>query len=649
MAHICMVPFNALGSATDASKFALRVTEMPIIHDYLSETNGIALALLTQVPNEQDWWDTVDQRSYARVLSTRHKGKPSYERVMRDPVKWPDISTFDGPSLLQLASGGVIVRRPWSVPAKGQGRNEIYEIKPNNEQGLKDALKKLDDVEVSYKGFRIERIYQRGIAYPRAVSKRIRVETVYQKAFDYLINLALKPTGVTVTAIWIEVRRPEAGVLLYKICVDLDGADHLADDLQFLIANFAVRMLFEVDTQFRENNIRLAALVYANSMKPDNPAIDPRRAEPVVAGRDLRKTPYLTLTPLTMAGELTPKLGPIRDAMYSRLMGTPGDRYLLCSDDPWFQANVIRPGAVKAARQVQLIDLGSAVPAANGTGFIGLAVPLLLSGDIVLESLPWIGPVYRVLKNPKALLIISGCAITITAAVLAIVFTDLAAAPDAVPVIIDAASLAGETVAGAAGTATGAGIGTTGMAPSIMATVTTTESTALSAAPVSLATESAVAAAEPVELVTWTRQALQAGPTEAEVTKAAIQQVVDKLLVEGMKQPAVKTAIKYAAVAATMAVIGLSTTTAHAYTGQPDVPLSAENIGELLHTEVGLLYAIRVPKALPTQIPAMPTLYTQFNADDYVQHTQFNADDYMLLPSERSKRRLWMLGCIEVR
>jgi hypothetical protein len=85
-------------------------------------------------------------------------------------------------------------------------------------------------------------------------------------------------------------------------------------------------------------------------------------------------------------------------------------------------------------------------------------------------------------------------------------------------------------------------------------------------------------------------------------------------------------------------VIGLSVRPAYAYNGSPTGTVSAAAIGELVHVGIGRLYALRVPKGLPSQVPAVPEIYKAFNVDDYV-----------LLPNEKTgKRMLRKIGCVEV-
>ena len=119
------------------------------------------------------------------------------------------------------------------------------------------------------------------------------------------------------------------------------------------------------------------------------------------------------------------------------------------------------------------------------------------------------------------------------------------------------------------------------------------------------------------------------GPNETVLTKA-LQQTAFKAALSPAGKKVVATAV--------VAVVGLSASTAHAYTGPKDGPLAVEKIGPAVAVEVGTLYAVRVPPALPTQVPVLPEL-----------HDEVNLDDYVLLPSEKSGRRMVrMLGCVTI-
>jgi hypothetical protein len=249
--------------------------------------------------------------------------------------------------------------------------------------------------------------------------------------------LGLKPFGVRVMSAPIEVVRTDAGVLLYKICVALEGADAYQRDSAWVMANFAVRMLWLAHTAYEKQEVRTAAMALVGTLEPDDPAIDPKKVEWVIAGRDLRKPPYLTLRVVKMAGEMDAHLGGIRDAMYSRLIGIPGDRYFLCSDEAWYQANIGAAGALKVGAQITMLSVGSGMPTAKGSSFIGLTTPILLSAHQAIGAIPLVGDAYRwAMDHIAAVVIVIGCYIVVTAAVLAAVGSGGTATPVAVPVAL---------------------------------------------------------------------------------------------------------------------------------------------------------------------------------------------------------------------
>jgi hypothetical protein len=631
MRHICMVPSNTL-SSTDAGKFALKIVESPIILDYLSETHGVPVLLVAHVPNEEDWWDTVSKHSYADVLSKRHKGKPSYGALMADKnLRWPDLSTFNGPSLLRFAFGDALMRPPITTPKRRSGRSEIYEIKPNNRRGKKAALDKLFDVEESYRKYGISGIYDRGAAYPFAFKKTIYLETPYLDLFRYLVTLGLKPLGVRVDSVSLEVTRAEAGALLYKICVDLEGADAYQKDSAWVMANFAVRMLWLAHTSHEKQEVRAAAMLFVETFEPDDTAVNPRQVEKVIAGHDLSKLPALKINIIKMVSEMDSSINAIRDAMYSRLIGAPGDRIFICSDEAWYQANIGLPGAAKVAAQIKTLTLGGGLGTAKGLSFLGLSLPVLLTADRAMAAIPLIGPAYRwAMDHIGAVLIVAGCSIVVTAAVIAAVVSDGTAAPVAVPVAGEALSAAAAAVAGA-GEMTGAVMAASGA---------TAQSTALAA--VGTAEEGIAGVRGAIGLVNWARQAVQLGATATELGQAGAQSVADELLLKILTEAAVKAAVEVALkgvvpVVASATLIGLSARPVYAYTGPSSGTVSVAGIGELVQVEIGHLYTIRVNKAVRTQLPAIPELYKNFDIGDYT-----------LSASNSANSQVRMLGCVDV-
>lgn len=626
-----MVPSNTL-SSTKASQFALKIIEAPIVKDYLEETHGAPAILVAHVPNDEDWWDTVDKASYAKVLSKRHK-VVKYQALMDDKyLRWPDISTFNGPNLVRIA-GMVIGRSPLTGPIRMPGRSEIYEIKPNNPRGHTAARTKLTDVETSYFKYGIAGIYGRGLKYPLSMRKTIYLETEYIDVFRYLVTLGLKPFGVQVNGVSIELTRPEAGVLLYKICVDLDGADYYQRDSAQSMAMFAIRMLWLSQVNTANRDFVKNLMMFLETMEPDDESADnhPKRVEPVFAGVDWNKPPSLRLKVLNLVGELESEFEKLRQCMYSRLIGVPGQRLFVYCDEEWYQTKIGLPAAAKVAAQIQMLTVGGGSPTARGASFIGLTTPVLLSSFDEIKNLP--GAQEKLMRwaidHPKQTIIILGVALIVTAAVIAIVASGGTAAAAAVPVTAEAMSLSAGVLA--TGEMTAGTMVASGVAESTVTLAVAAEETASTA----------------TTLVEFAHAAAQEGATVTELAQSSAQTVSDNLLIKLLSEPLVNqgvaTGIRAASVGRAAVgvgvsgiILGVSARPAQAYSGPPNGSVSVAAIGELLQVDIGKLYIVAVNKMVPTQIPAIPELYKTFNINDYVPG------------SSKSKLPMRMLGCLEV-
>lgn len=654
MRTICMTPSNTL-SATDASKFALKIVERPIVRDYLAETHGIPAMLVAQVPNDEDWWDTVDKASYCAMLSRRHKRLNYAELLGEKKLRWPDLSTFDGPRVLYFAFGGALRRPPMLVPKPKGGRSEIYEIKPDNARGRKDAVDKLVDVETSYATRGIAGIYQRGQAYPMLFSKRIELEEAQAKLFRYLANLYLRAIGAEVVSVHLSLNRPESGALLYKICVTLRGLDEAQRETVWVAANFAVRTLHRVAASTATAEIRAALEQCLLRAEPvEGPAFTPERLPWVIAGKDFRQTPYLQLRPEAIADEIRPQLAGIQAAMYSRLVGAPGERYLLCCDAPWLLANMIVPGRVQERAASKLLSTADLMKSIHARSMLGLAPTIRMTvGEVVRYYAPeYLVRLYEWVKeNPGKVLIFVAVTVCVTALVIA---TAGAAAP------VAGAGLAEAGVLGAGAVATGEAAAMT--AP-IMATTAGAELAGVSALPVvaaegvaagagasagGVAAGSGVVAGETgsAAMLQLMRQ-MATGLTQAELRAAAAQQVADNLLIKVLTSTAVRTTlVETATVAAKVAVpvggalvVALSPSRAYAYSGAGGaVNAAAVDVNDSVDLGTGHVWAVRVPPVMNYPAPNPPQMYDEFDATPYVGGSAAPAE----------LRRVRMLGSFRV-
>src|SRR5215213_11102824 len=109
-------------------------------------------------------------------------------------LKMPDLLTFDG-----LPGLGLVESILPKARKKGEVRSEIYEIKPWNDKGRYDALKKLDAIEKSYTDAGLSDIYLRGLACPAGSgTTRIERKTPFIKTLICFLNLQLVPLKVSV-------------------------------------------------------------------------------------------------------------------------------------------------------------------------------------------------------------------------------------------------------------------------------------------------------------------------------------------------------------------------------------------------------------------------------------------------------------------
>jgi hypothetical protein len=615
MRRYCMVPSNTL-SASSASRFALRIIERPIFDDYLSETLGLPRMAIPQVQSDQDWWD-VDVRSYARVLSRRHR-RVRFETVLKDNPKRPDISTFEAPIVLRFAFGDITKTPPIAWPKKGPTRSEIYEVKPRNSRGRDDARAKLDAVEASFVRFGITNIYRRGLTYPFATTKYIPLEAQFVEVWRYLFELRYAPQ-VRIQAVDIEVCREFAGGLLYRICPMLDHPDWLQRDDCWRIANFAVRLLFLTNVVGHPEATQ-AALTIAETLEPADPAVPPKLS-PIVAGRDLSKVPYLNLIADTIADEIKGRLGAIRDAMYSRLIGKPGEQYFLCCDEAYYQNAVVGPLRAKVDAQIAMLRFGTSRNLAASPMF-GLLPSIVMTAQSLLKRVAEGALVVAdsVIKwataHPMETVIIVTVAFAVTAALIVAVLPSAAGAGGAVALAGTATTA--EVAAGAIGATEGAVVG---MPSTILAQTPAVANLAAAAVPDAVLVSGSTSGTALTSASAWAQAVLAAPPTAAELAEVAAQQAIDKLLLEIIADSAVKSTIpKAMAAVAGAAIVGLSSSPAYAAGAPRSAAVGGESAapGGLIGTQMGRLFVIKVPRLMPYPSPNPPALHTIFDAERYI-------------------------------
>ncbi|MDQ0847386.1 hypothetical protein [Streptomyces sp. V1I6] len=453
----------------------------------------------------------------------------------------------------------------------------------------------------------------------------------------------------------IEVRQKFPGALLYRICVTLDRHQDWPREVDWIVANCAVRTLLQVNTAAAGTEARQAALAIAAALEPVEPlGTDHRRVNPVINGKDFSKTPYLNLVPHLLADELKDTIGPVRDAMYSRLIGKPGEQYYLCCDEVYFRTTVEQPAIARMHSKISMLGLGGYTRTAAGSTMLGLLPTVALSGQELVKEVPGLAEdaIRWAYKHPTETLVIFTAVVVISAAL--IISAGAAVAPlaaaegtTATALTAGAAGVAAtETLGAAAATETAA----VGMPASIMAQTPGAASALAAAVPDAALAAGSTAGTSVSSAAAWARTVLSAGPTVQELSVVARQKVIDDLLIKAVTDvaatkvlPAVVPAI------AGSALIGLSASPAYAVphpSGSSAQPPSLDRLGPRIAMSTGRLFLVRVQHPLPYPITSPPKLYEKFNADRFAEKpSPFTQSQHPRVPLGQ----LRLLGILQVR
>jgi hypothetical protein len=305
------------GQTSGASQFGKKAAELPIIHDYVSKTNPGAMWLVALVVGEtdRDWWDKGGLKNpYYDVLTKRHSHVLRGDLKADDP-KIPDILTFNGLSFFRSLGPGL-----FDSPISG--RHEYYEIKPDNKKGIKDGQAKLEYIEKMYGWKRYLLPYKRGSFYPhpdRLVAQiPITIGIQLNSAFRYHINILLKRGGLRLIRLYLQLRRPENGLLLYKLCIELEDDDKKRNRQKVITK-------------------ALAKNVYATYLATHYPQ-DFARIEPELGDYSYEgdKLPQIRCS-WNVVDELGPLISKLETMMYVRGIALPGESYVVCCEEVMWQ------------------------------------------------------------------------------------------------------------------------------------------------------------------------------------------------------------------------------------------------------------------------------------------------------------------------
>ncbi|WP_182813541.1 hypothetical protein [Bacillus sp. ME78] len=649
---MCMAPIyanagspeepNHFSSSRHASAFGLKIVEAPIVLDYLKETSAIVQNILTpQDSLFNDWWDTLLKKDYAKILARRHKNIHGLEKKLLSDknLPWPDISTYKGLRPVRLAYGDVVGRKRQS----GE-RNEFYEIKPNSKPGNRAAEKKIKDVQNSYLRNGLSGIYKPGEFYPQARKKKIYFSFKFKEIFLYLINIILPQFNCEFLDIYMQVERKFAGCLIYEICVKFRRPDNKkwreVDDWE--VAAFCIRNFLRARTIGETDDTRKLAMAYADQLAPVGSDIGDFMPTGSVNGIDLKKVPMIKVRTEAMSSELEVSVMGLRDVMYSRLIGKPGERYFLCCDETYYQQAIRLRGIQKVESQINILKLNRTMKSAYASGSLPDIIQISAFAYKDVNNARFLlakEAINFMVNHPKETIILVVIGLLVTGLLFLTIESDGLAAPFTAPTI----GTLTETATGIVSATNTAR--TAVMATSVMADTAAVSTPVAAVSDAILVSETAGASSTQVpSIVTWARNVAEIGArAEGEVLAARAQSVIDEMLVkalsEGSKE-AMKKAVVESVGGTAISVIGLSSTPAYASTtptsnsvvnNKNSKDVKSNNLGPLVaQSPIGRLFLIKTKKAFPYPYREMPKINDEFEIDYF-------ADQYKISSAEEKK------------
>ena len=348
--HVCFAPSENFDNQKEAKAFGENIAEPIILLHYLIQTKAVINNLIhPRHLLENDWWDWgVDgdrHKDYVEMLVRRHKLNKKVEKELMDnkKIKRPDILTYKGLIPKWLDNFGDVVKF-----LKGD-RNEYYEIKPHSDSGKTAGKDKLEFLKYFYKKSKLD--YKPGSFYPQSPSgkTKIGVNVKFPKNLNYLLDLELKNLGVEIYNIELEVERVEYGLLLYKFCVNFKRPRRSDNKEKFIatriLTNFMRNATIDLDAETsRQIMVATGMLeIVEFDYKVERQPIK------ISAITNVHDVPLLKIRWDPIADVLEDKKNGIRNALYSRFIGKPGDRYFLCADKNYYQQAYFIPSRARMA------------------------------------------------------------------------------------------------------------------------------------------------------------------------------------------------------------------------------------------------------------------------------------------------------------
>lgn len=387
--RVCMAPSVAIGGS-DASTMG-NIVEQLVLKDYLADTTKVP-----PHPYERpavtitNWWDTGNQQHYKEILLRRHDHVDEGQLRRMRRLKVPDLSTWNSDYR----------RKTIELPGYSQKRSEFYEVKPDSIWGELAGIEKLFVIEQNNADLALPQ-YKRGTWYPQPEGpSKIGKAEIQFTAFDYVLSgfqYSLRRleraartvnSGLKVNTPIIEIERRREGLLLYLICVDLE----LDFDGEEAIAKNVVRRLYQALTSNLEQKQRDFERQFVDALVParrDHKARPPQLIDPVTAKvlQAIEIEEKFLSREIDVVDELRPSIPDLAKTLFSKLRGLPGERYLICSDETYYNDEIKGPNRQRAINRISPLQLRVPLPMgaalAAGGAMVKVASPVLASIYVV--------------------------------------------------------------------------------------------------------------------------------------------------------------------------------------------------------------------------------------------------------------------------
>jgi hypothetical protein len=330
------------------------LVESPIVVDYIKETHGIVVrgvrfALIVDLLLGTEWWDVGGKRSYFNFLVKNHPhlNRKQLDELKPEPAR-PDILTHNGP------------RYSFNGVQFSNDRNEYYEIKPDSATGL-EAWQGAPGRKEEGKKYKLEKFYRefslpykKGSTYPAHPSKTKEIDLPLNRAFMYLANIARRRAKIKRIRVYMSVRRHEDGLLLYKVCFEIETDDKRK---QQVLAKALAKWMYAtyVVCHFPEKFQDIQKELGDYSFEGD-------------------KLPRIRCR-FDVTDDLKDWLKAIEEQLYLRGIGLPGDKFLICCDEAYYWELVARrPKGAQGTEYAWQLALAKAKAWVNyASGSIGWA------------------------------------------------------------------------------------------------------------------------------------------------------------------------------------------------------------------------------------------------------------------------------------